>query len=305
MENKIQPKGSAQLSINGETYDLPVYGGSIGPDVIDIRALYKNAGVFTFDPGFTSTASCESQITYIDGDEGTLLYRGYPIDQLADNASFIEVAYLLQNGELPNAKELEEFDWTIRRHTMVHEQMTGSSPASAVTPTRWRSCVGTSARCRRSITTQPTSPIRRPAHGRLDADDRKDADHCRDGVQVSHRPALRVSEERSRLRVELPAHVLCGALRGIRSQPGPWRAPWTDLHPARRPRAERIDLDRASGRLVGRQPVRLHRGRHRLPVGPGSWRRQRSGAQHAGGNRFGRQHPRIRRRPRTRTIRSA
>ena len=110
MENKIQPKGSAQLSINGETYDLPVYGGSLGPDVIDIRALYKNAGVFTFDPGFTSTASCESQITYIDGDEGTLLYRGYPIDQLADNASFIEVAYLLQNGELPNAKELEEFD---------------------------------------------------------------------------------------------------------------------------------------------------------------------------------------------------
>ena len=122
MENKIQPKGSAQLSINGETYDLPVYGGSIGPDVIDIRALYKNAGVFTFDPGFTSTASCESQITYIDGDEGTLLYRGYPIDQLADNASFIEVAYLLQNGELPNAKELEEFDWTIRRHTMLHDQ---------------------------------------------------------------------------------------------------------------------------------------------------------------------------------------
>ncbi|EAP91046.1 MAG: citrate (Si)-synthase [Oceanicaulis sp.] len=122
MENKIQPKGSAQLSINGETYDLPVYGGSLGPDVIDIRALYKNAGVFTFDPGFTSTASCESQITYIDGDEGTLLYRGYPIDQLADNASFIEVAYLLQNGELPNAKELEEFDWTIRRHTMLHDQ---------------------------------------------------------------------------------------------------------------------------------------------------------------------------------------
>ncbi|WP_306016259.1 citrate synthase [Oceanicaulis sp. MMSF_3324] len=122
MENKIQPKGSAQLSINGETYDLPVYGGSLGPDVVDIRALYKNAGVFTFDPGFTSTASCESQITYIDGDEGTLLYRGYPIDQLADNASFIEVAYLLQNGELPNAKELEEFDWTIRRHTMLHDQ---------------------------------------------------------------------------------------------------------------------------------------------------------------------------------------
>jgi citrate synthase len=191
MENKIQPKGSAQLSINGETYDLPVYGGSIGPDVIDIRALYKNAGVFTFDPGFTSTASCESQITYIDGDEGTLLYRGYPIDQLADNASFIEVAYLLQNGELPNAKELEEFDWTIRRHTMLHDQMTSSSPASAVTRTRWRSWSALSARCRRSITTQPTSMIRISAWSRADAHDRKDADHRGAGVQVSHRPALR------------------------------------------------------------------------------------------------------------------
>ena len=122
MENKIQPKGSAQLSVNGQTYDLPIYEGSVGPDVIDIRKLYASTGLFTFDPGFTSTASCESQITYIDGAEGTLLYRGYPIDQLADNASFIEVAYLLTKGELPTAKELEEFDWTIRRHTMLHDQ---------------------------------------------------------------------------------------------------------------------------------------------------------------------------------------
>jgi len=122
MENKIKAKGTAQLTVNGETYEFPVYEGSVGPDVIDIRKLYSSTGLFTFDPGFTSTASCESQITYIDGAEGTLLYRGYPIDQLADNASFIEVAYLLTKGELPNAKELEEFDWTIRRHTMLHDQ---------------------------------------------------------------------------------------------------------------------------------------------------------------------------------------
>ena len=122
MHNKVKPKGSAQLTVNGKTFDLPVLSGSIGPDVIDIRALYKNTGMFTFDPGFTSTASCESQITYIDGDAGTLLYRGYPIDQLADNASFIEVAYLLTNRELPTASELHEFDWTIRRHTMLHDQ---------------------------------------------------------------------------------------------------------------------------------------------------------------------------------------
>ena len=122
MKNKTEKKGSAQLTINGKTIDLPVLGGSVGPDVIDIRTLYRDAGVFTYDPGFTSTGSCESQITYIDGDEGVLLYRGYPIDQLAENSSFIEVSYLLLHGELPSAKELEEFDWTIRRHTMLHDQ---------------------------------------------------------------------------------------------------------------------------------------------------------------------------------------
>ncbi|MGP1275114.1 MAG: citrate synthase [Caulobacterales bacterium] len=122
MKNKTEKKGSAQLTVNGKTIELPVLGGSVGPDVIDIRTLYRDSGMFTYDPGFTSTASCESQITYIDGDEGVLLYRGYPIDQLAENSSFIEVSYLLLHGELPNAKELEEFDWTIRRHTMLHDQ---------------------------------------------------------------------------------------------------------------------------------------------------------------------------------------
>jgi len=122
MKNKTEKKGSAQLTVNGKTIDLPVLGGSVGPDVIDIRTLYRDAGVFTYDPGFTSTGSCESQITYIDGDEGVLLYRGYPIDELAENSSFIEVSYLLLHGELPSAKELEEFDWTIRRHTMLHDQ---------------------------------------------------------------------------------------------------------------------------------------------------------------------------------------
>jgi citrate synthase len=122
MENKATPNGAAQLTINGKTVDLPVLKGSVGPDVVDIRSLYKEAGVFTYDPGFTSTASCESQITYIDGDEGVLLYRGYPIDQLAEKSNFIEVAYLLLHGELPDAAELETFDWTIRRHTMLHDQ---------------------------------------------------------------------------------------------------------------------------------------------------------------------------------------
>ncbi|MEN0652270.1 MULTISPECIES: citrate synthase [Hyphobacterium] len=122
MESKAKPARSATLSIDGKSYELPVYKGSVGPDVVDIRSLYKDAGVFTYDPGFTSTASCESQITYIDGDEGVLLYRGYPIDDLAENSSFIEVAYLLLHGELPNKDELKGFDQTIRYHTMLHDQ---------------------------------------------------------------------------------------------------------------------------------------------------------------------------------------
>ena len=122
MESKVTSNGSATFSVGGKEVTLPVLKGSVGPDVIDIRKLYGETDVFTFDPGFPSTASCESQITYIDGDKGTLLYRGYPIEQLAEHSSFLEVCYLLLNGELPTAKELEDFTYTITHHTMVHEQ---------------------------------------------------------------------------------------------------------------------------------------------------------------------------------------
>ncbi|MBN8815085.1 MAG: citrate synthase [Sphingomonas sp.] len=104
-------------------HDYAVMSGSVGPDVIDIRKLYADTGMFTYDPGFTSTASCESALTYIDGDEGVLLHRGYPIGQLAEESSFMEVSYLLLNGELPSAKELHDFTHTITRHTMLHEQL--------------------------------------------------------------------------------------------------------------------------------------------------------------------------------------
>ncbi len=115
---------SATLSIGETTIDLPIMSPSLGPDVLDIRKLYAQGDVFTFDPGFTSTASCESDITYIDGDKGELLYRGYPIDQLAENSHFLEVCYLLLYGELPSAQELNKFETLVTRHTMLHEQMT-------------------------------------------------------------------------------------------------------------------------------------------------------------------------------------
>lgn len=117
MESKIEQNGTATVEGN----EFPVYRGTVGNDVIDIRALTKATGKFTFDPGFTSTASCESQITYIDGGEGTLLYRGYPIEQLAENTDFIETAYLLLEGELPSEQECSQFRHDITYHTMLHE----------------------------------------------------------------------------------------------------------------------------------------------------------------------------------------
>ncbi|WP_192666573.1 citrate synthase [Sphingobium sp. OAE613] len=115
---------NASLSVGGKANDYAVLSGTVGPQVIDVRKLYANTGMFTYDPGFTSTASCDSGLTYIDGDAGVLLHRGYPIDQLAEQSSFMEVSYLLLNGELPSKKELEDFTRTITRHTMVHEQLT-------------------------------------------------------------------------------------------------------------------------------------------------------------------------------------
>ena len=114
---------TATLTIDGLTVELPVKSGSIGPDVVDITKLYAQTKTFTFDPGFTSTASCESKITYIDGDEGVLLYRGYPIEQLAEQGDFIEACYLLYYGELPTSSQRREFEHAITYHTMVHEQM--------------------------------------------------------------------------------------------------------------------------------------------------------------------------------------
>ena len=120
----VNKTGTASLTIDGKTIEMPVYAGSVGPSVIDVRKLYAETGHFTYDPGFTSTAACDSDITYIDGDKGELLYRGYPIDQLANDSHFLEVCYLLLYGELPEKAQLEDFESRVTNHTMLHEQMT-------------------------------------------------------------------------------------------------------------------------------------------------------------------------------------
>ncbi|WP_185982511.1 citrate synthase [Aureimonas mangrovi] len=114
---------TAKLALDGKQAEFGLRHGTIGPDVVDIASLYKDTGLFTYDPGFTSTASCESKITYIDGDEGVLLHRGYPIEQLAEKGDFLETCYLLLYGELPTTQEKEDFVYRVTRHTMVHEQM--------------------------------------------------------------------------------------------------------------------------------------------------------------------------------------
>ena len=114
---------TATLTMGDKSWDLDVQSGSVGPDVIDISKLYSQSGMFTYDPGFTSTASCESEITYIDGDQGILLYRGYPIEQLADQGDFLETCYLLLYGELPTQSQKDDFVNRVTYHTMIHEQM--------------------------------------------------------------------------------------------------------------------------------------------------------------------------------------
>lgn len=129
IEDSSTPKtaastGAATLTVNGKTTTLDVRSGTIGPDVIDIAKVYRDTGCFTYDPGFTSTANCSSKITFIDGDKGELLYRGYSIDELAENSNFLATCFLLLHGKLPTNEEFRNFRQTITRHTMVHEQMT-------------------------------------------------------------------------------------------------------------------------------------------------------------------------------------
>src|SRR3979411_2442076 len=122
MDAKSSTK-TATLTIGNKTYDFPILTGTVGPDVIDIAKLYSQAGMFTYDPGFTSTGICQSKITYIDGDAGILEYRGYPIEQLAEHGDFLETCYLLLYGELPTPAQKKDFSQRVIHPTRVHEQM--------------------------------------------------------------------------------------------------------------------------------------------------------------------------------------
>ena len=285
----------AKLSLGSRTLELPVYHGTIGPDVIDIRRLYSDGGVFTFDPGYTSTGSCESSITYIDGEKGELLYRGYPIEQLAEKSHFLEVAYLLLYGELPTAAQLEDFESRVTQHTMLHEQMAyffrgfrrDAHPMAVVCgimgamsafyhdstdiTDAWQREVATI----RMIAKMPTivAWAYKYSVGQPFVYPKNSLDYASNFLNMC-------------FSVPATDYVVDPILS---NGDGP------DLHAARRPRAERLDLDGAARLLLGRQSVRLHRRRRRLPLGAGARRGQRGVPQDAARDRHGRPHPRVHR----------
>ena len=280
-----EPARTARLSYNGVEIDLPVIEGSIGPNVIDVRGLYRATGCFTFDPGFTSTGSCSSAITYIDGEKGELLYRGYPIEELGKHAKYVEVCFLLLYGHLPTRAEYDDFAGRVTVHTMLHEQMQHFFPRL---PARCPSHGHHVRRCRRPRGVLSRLPGHRAggsARDRLDSHDLQDADHRRMGLQVFRGAAVHIPAKRSRLRVQLPAHVLCGSLRDIRGQPRACQSDGPHFHAARRPRAKRLHFNGAACGQFRRQSVRLHRRRRGVPLGTSAWRRERGVPEHASRDR--------------------
>ena len=154
--------GFATLALDNKQYELPVFSGSVGADVLDISKLYGQSGAFTYDPGFTSTAACKSDITYIDGDKGVLLYRGYPIEQLAEQGNFLDLPYAAVRRPAQQAA-ISDFENRVTYHTMTHEQMNRFFSGFRRDAHPMAVMVGTVARFRPSITTPSTSPIRSSA----------------------------------------------------------------------------------------------------------------------------------------------
>ena len=262
--------------------------------------------MFTYDPGFTSTASCESAITYIDGDEGVLLYRGYPIEQLAEHGDFLETCYLLLYGELPTAAQKADFDYRVTRHTMVHEQMSGSSRASAATRTRWRSwsaCVGAL-----SAFYHDSTDISDP-HQRMVASMR----------MIAKMPTLAAMAYKYSIGqpfvypqndLDYTSNFLrmCFAVPCEEYKVNPVLSRALDrifiLHADHEQNASTSTVRLAGS--SGANPFACIAAGDRLPVGAGPWRRQRGGAEDAGGDRHAGPHPGIHRAGRrTRTTRSA
>jgi citrate synthase len=269
-------------SASNKSSTLPIVKGSLGDPAIDIGKLNKDTGYFTYDPGFMSTAACRSSVTFIDGDKGVLLYRGYPIEQLAKHSSFLEVAYLLINGDLPTQAEFSGFEDEITHHTMMRETLKNflngfhydAHPMAMLCAS-----VGSLA-----AFYHDSLDMKRSAQRRLAGDppDREGADDRGGVLSLFDRLADPLPAQQSRIRHALPDDDVRGAKRATPTQPGRGQGARPAVHPARRPRTECEHLDRAPRRLDRRQSVRLRCRRHRRAVGSRAWRRERSGAEMLG-----------------------
>ena len=276
----------ATLTIDGMApVEFPIMTPTHGNDCVDIRTLGARTGLFTYDSGFLSTANCKSLITFIDGDAGQLLYRGYPIEQLAEQCNFLEVIYLLNNGELPNAAQKADFENTIRKHTMVHEQLA-----------RFYSGFRRDAHPM-AVMTGVVGALSAFYHDAMDFSDvetrNRSFNTLIDKMQTIVTMAYKYNTGAPFMYPDNDLDYTANFMRMMfgspcgKYNPNPVLVNTLDtifpLH--RRPRAERLDRDGASRRLLRRQPVRLHRRGYSGALGPVPWRRQRGGAENAGGNR--------------------
>ena len=239
--------------------ELPMRRGTLGPGAVDIGRFYRETGYFTYDPGFLSTASCHSALTYIDGEQGQLMYRGYPIEQLAKHSNFIEVAYLLLYGELPDERQLDDFRQVIVRHTMLNEYLKGffrgfyhdAHPMAIMV-----GVVGSLSAFYHDSTDITDPEHREVAAIRLIA---KMPTIAAASYKYSIGQPFSVPGQLAELQRQPSAHDVLGAVRGIRVEPGRGARTRADVHPARRSRAERQHLDGAPGRQLRRESVCLHR----------------------------------------------
>ena len=267
-----------KLDHPGGQLSMPVREAVEGPGGIDVSALLKETGYVTLDPGFVNTASCSSAITYIDGDAGILRYRGYPIEQLAEKASFLEVSYLLIHDELPTPAQLAEFADKIRVHTLLHEEMRRffyGFPRDAH-PMAVLSSAVTALSTFYQDALDPFDPEQVEISTiRLMAKLPTIAAYA---YKKSIGQPLPYPDNSLGVRGELPAHDVRPADRAVRRRPGARQGPRHAVRAARRPRAELLHLDRPAGRLGAGQPVRVGLGRHQRAVRPAARRRQRGGA---------------------------
>ena len=270
----------------GKTYEIPIEDGTVRATALrDIKVNESDFGLMTYDPAFMNTASCRSAITYIDGDAGILRYRGYPIEQLAEHSTYLEVAYLLVHGELPNKKQLDEWTHEITIHTFVHENV---KQLHRGLPLRRAPDGDAAGLGRRAL---DVLSGREPDQGSGDpvpADhpaDREDADAGGVRLPPQHGAAVRLSGQRPALSRQLPLDDVQDDRAQVRARSTARAGARRPVHPARRPRAELLDQRRPRGRLLAGRPVLRGRRGHRGALRPAARRRQRAGPADAQADR--------------------